>query len=256
MLYRHNKTLLLRSEARITMTSKVNTKFSIKSLSQATRNSMFAKPTLAPTGKPFLRKLFKPSSDCCSTKSVSTVATEQEEYHVRFSGKVYVRNILSCNDYTPEEVKACWYTHDETQIIHKYCKKEIRKMNEEEGRSNKFKDTNYCSRGLEGHTTVATTTKMRLRFLAVNAVLDVQMIQWEEGIFDECAIAEIYCRATKSCQKRANIVGLADYRETEAYAEPSRSLLVPPTTKLVLSKICRTPLLLSSYEYILNLLKI
>jgi hypothetical protein len=107
-------------------------------------------------------------------------------------------------------------------------------MNEEEGRSNKCKDTNSCSRGLEGHTTVATATKIRKRWLAVNAVLDVQMIQWEDGIFDECAIAEIYCRATKSCQKRANIVGLADYRETEVYAEPSR-LLMPPT-KLVLSK--------------------
>jgi hypothetical protein len=158
---------------------------------------------------------------------MSTAATEQEKFHVRFSETVLARNTVSCKDYTPEEVKACWYTHDESQIIRKYCRQEIRKMNEE--------DTNYCSRGLEGHTTVGGATKMRNRWLAANAVLDTQMIQWEEGIFDECAIAEIYCRATNSCQKKANIVGLADYRETEAYTESSR-LLVPPSTKLVLSK--------------------
>ena len=80
-----------------------------------------------------------------------------------------------------------------------------------------LKDKKYSSRGLEGHTTVGAAAKKGERRLAINAVLDEQMIQWEEGIFNEDAIAEIYCEASSRCQVRANIVGLKDHRETETY---------------------------------------
>ena len=85
----------------------------------------------------------------------------------------------------------------------------------EEG--SKLKDKKYCSRGLEGHTSIGAVLKKEKRSLAINAVLDEQMIQWEEGIFNEDAIAEIYCEASSRCQVRANIVGLKDHRETETY---------------------------------------
>jgi hypothetical protein len=191
------------------MTSKVNNSVSIKSLSQATRNNRLSKLTSV-VGQP-LRKLFKNSSDC-STKSQSTAATEQEheENHVRFSEKIGLRNTISCKDYTPEEVEACWYTSDDNQRIHRQCSKEIRKLNE----GSTLKDKKYCSRGLEGHTTIGAATKKQNRWLSINAVLDEQMIQWEEDIFDEYVIAEIYCITSASCQVRAKIVGLSDHRET------------------------------------------
>jgi hypothetical protein len=192
------------------MTSKVNNNFSIKSLSEATRNNRFSKLTSA-VGQP-LRKLFKTSSDC-STKSVSTAATEQEEFRVSFSEEIHVRSTISCKDYTTEEIQACWYTGEENQRIHRHCNKEIRKMDE----GSELKDKKYCSRGLEGHTTIGTATKEENRWLAINAVLDEQMVQWEEGTFDENAIAEIYYIASSSCQVRASIVGLQDHRETKAY---------------------------------------
>ena len=207
------QTILLRTQQKrsITMTSKVNnTSLSIKSLSQATRNNRLSKLTSA-AGQP-LRNLFKTCSDC-SIKSVSTAATEQEEFRVRFSGRIHVRNTLSCKDYTTEEIQACWYTAEENQRIHRRCSKEIRKMDE----GSELKDKKYSSRGLEGHTTVGAAAKKGERRLAINAVLDEQMIQWEEGIFNEDAIAEIYCKASSRCQVRANIVGLKDHRETETY---------------------------------------
>ena len=95
---------------------------------------------------------------------------------------------------------------------------------------NELKDKKYSSRGLEGHTTVGAAAKKRIRSLATDAVLDEQMIQWEEGIFDEDAIAEIYYRASSRCQVSASIVGLKDYRETEASGEShsrSRSRVAP-----------------------------
>jgi hypothetical protein len=198
------------------MTSKVNNSVSIKSLSQATRNNRLSKLTSV-VGQP-LRKLFKASSDR-STKSESTAATEQEELHVRFSENIRVRTTIHCNDYTPEELKACWYTGDDNQRIHRQCSKEIRKLNE----GSTLKDKKYCSRGLEGYTTVGAATKKRNRRSAVNAVLDEQMIQWEEDIFDEYVIAEIYCITSASCQVRANMVGLRDHRETGVKSRSRRT---------------------------------
>ena len=181
------------------MTSKVNNSFSIKLLSQATRNSIFSKLRSA-VGQP-LRKLFKTtSSDCCSTKSVSTAATEQE-FRVSFSEKIHVRSTLSCRDYTTEEIQACWYTAEQNQrrrIHGRHWSKEVRKMNE----GSELKDKKYCSR----YTTVGAATK--------------QENSWFLAIFDEeDAIAEIYCSraSSSSCQGRADIVGRGDHRETEAY---------------------------------------
>jgi hypothetical protein len=138
---------------------------------------------------------------------------------------VRVRGTLSYKDYTPEEVQACWYSDEETQRIRAHFRNEIRKMKEEE--SKPYKDIQYCSsRGLEGHTTVRAATKRRNRLLATNAVLDEQLIQWEQGIFDEHTIAEIYLQASYSCQMWANIVGQRDHRETAGEAAYNSSSLV------------------------------
>jgi hypothetical protein len=195
------------------MTSKVYNRFSIKSLSQATRNNISSMFTSA-AGRP-LRKPFKASSDC-STKSESTASTKQE-FGVRFSENIHVHKIISHKDYTPEEFQACWYTTEDNQKIRRHCSKEIRKMDEE---GSKLKDKKYCSRGLEGHTTVGAVAKMRNIALATNAVLDEQMTQWEEGVYDEDTIAEIYRRTSSSCQLWAQLVGRRDSQLTGTYVEP------------------------------------
>jgi hypothetical protein len=201
------------------MTSKVSkNKLSIKSISQGTRNTSLSKLTSV-AGQP-LRKLVKTIPDCgSSVKSDSTAATEQE-FRIRFSEDIDLRHTLSCRDYTTEEIQACWYTAEENQRIHRNCCKVIRKMMDE---GSELKDKKkYCSRGLEQHTNVGAAIKMENRLLALNAVLEEQMNQWEEAIFDEDAIAKIYYRASSSCQMRANNVGLRDHRATEAFVK-SRS---------------------------------
>jgi hypothetical protein len=210
------------------MSSKVYAStFSIKSLSRATRkNRLLAKLiSSAAGGHQPVRKLFKASSDC-SIKSQSTTATKQE-VGVRFSENIdVIRKTLSRNDYTAEEIQACWYTREERQRIHIQCNKEIRKMNE----GSKLKDKKYCSRGLEGCTTIGAATKRRNRLLAIDAVLDEQMIQWEEFVFDEDTIAALYWKASSSCQLWANLVGQRDSGVTEAYVEscPRRGNGVAP----------------------------
>ena len=166
-------------------------------------------------------KLFKTtSSEDCSIKSVSTAATEQDEFRVRFSEKIVVRKIISRKNYTAEEIQACWFTAEELQRIHRHCGKEIRRLNE----GMKLKDKKYCSRGLEGYTIVGAATKKKIRLLAINAVLDEQMIQWDAGVFDEDSIAEIYCnKASSRCQLDATNVGFRHHRETAESSANSRS---------------------------------
>ena len=82
-----------------------------------------------------------------------------------------------------------------------------------------LKDKKYCARGLERHTTAGAATKEKNRRFVINAVLDEQMIQWENGIFDEDAIAELYSSASFASQMKAYVVGLRDHRATESYAE-------------------------------------
>jgi hypothetical protein len=195
------------------MTSKVNNSLSIKSVSHGARNNKLSK-LISAAGQP-LRKHVESISDCaCSVKSESTSATEHE-FGLRFSEDIHVRNTLSCGDYAPEEIQACWYTAEENRRIQRHCRKEIRKKDE----GSKLKDKKHCSRGLERCTTVGAAAKKENRLLVINAVLDEQMNQWEDAIFDENAIAEICCRASSSCQMMANSVGLRDHRENEAHAK-------------------------------------
>jgi hypothetical protein len=202
--------------------------FSIKLLSQAIRNNSLASKLTTAAGQPFLKNIFKTSSGGSSTTyesiagtgtssggssatSESTAGTGQA-FRVRFSEVTHVRNTLSLKDYTPEEIQSCWYTQEGNQRIRRHCTKDIRKMNE----GIKLKDKKHCSRGLECHTTIGDAIKLRNRSLAINAVLDEQMIQWDKGILDEDSIAAIYGMASSSCQMWANIIGRRDHEMTKA----------------------------------------
>lgn len=157
-----------------------------------------------------MRKLFKSYSET-SVTSIATTETTQAVKFVRFSEKNHVRSTLSRASYTIEESKASWLSHEDGQQITKQCHKEIKKLDNGE----KFKDKKYCARGLEGQTMIGSVSKEHTRALAINAVLDEQSTQWEEGVFDEDTIAEVYYRASSSCQLSASLVGRRDQRAAE-----------------------------------------
>jgi hypothetical protein len=165
-----------------------------------------------------LRKLFKTSSDDSSAKSSSATDATTVEKCVRFE-KMYrrFRKTLSIEEYTPDELRATWYTCEDVQRMSRQFQKEIRKMN----KGDKLNDKKYCSRGLEGHTKAGSALKKRERNLSINAVLKQQLAQWDKGIFDkildEDTIAAIYIRASSSCQIWANFIGQRDQKAIEGY---------------------------------------
>jgi hypothetical protein len=154
-----------------------------------------------------MRKLFKTRSDCTSNSS-ATGATTDDDKCVRFKTECMFRKTLSIHDYTPDEIRATWYATEDYQKIERQCQKEIRKIN----KGGELRDKKYCSRGLEGQTDAGFASKMRNRMSSWNAVLDEQLLQWDQGVFDEDTIAEIYIRASSSCQMWANFVGQQDQK--------------------------------------------
>jgi hypothetical protein len=185
----------------------------IKSLSQSRRNSPFVK--LSSAARQSMRKLFKSSSE----RSVMSTATETTQVvkRVRFSEKNRIYETLSRMNYTIEECNASWLSREDSRKIRRQCKKEIKKISD----GNQFKDKKLCARGLEGHTWIGSISTEQNRTLAVNAVLGEQSTQWEEGIFDEDTIAEVYYRASSSCQLWASLIGRHDHLAAKEIHESS-----------------------------------
>jgi hypothetical protein len=159
----------------------------------------------------------------CSAESDATGATaltEQSDFSeidltVRFAPTTDVCPSLARKDYTPQEMRACWYQGEEYRKITKECCKQIKKMQNGEV----LKDKKYCSRGLESHTRLAAISKTLNRQTAINAVLDEQEDQWQMGVGLDEDIAQRYQQTTSSCQLWASTVGLRDQRVAEEYMD-------------------------------------
>ncbi|CAJ1953017.1 unnamed protein product [Cylindrotheca closterium] len=135
---------------------------------------------------------------------------------VKFNPNVTGVGTISIYDYTTSEIAATWYDEEEMDSITRRCVRIIKRME-----TNDLKEGNakYCTRGLEGHTMIASSNKRRNRSSAVSAVLDEQARQWDESKeqTDAQAIADVYARTTSSCQMWAQVMGNRDQVAAAAF---------------------------------------
>jgi hypothetical protein len=68
----------------------------------------------------------------------------------------------------------------------------------------------YCCRGIENMTGPRMDLKQQTRLDAINAVLDLQDAQWEQGYEDQERIAEHYQRVSLQCQTEAICIAEQD----------------------------------------------
>lgn len=135
---------------------------------------------------------------------------------VTFNPTVTGVETISIYDYTPSEIAASWYNDEEMENITRRCVGILRKMDN----STAFKGgLKYCTRGLEGHTTLGSINKKKNRATALAAVLDAQAIRQrkknEVTIVDSQDIADVYRKTTSSCQMWANVIGNRDQSVAE-----------------------------------------
>lgn len=118
-----------------------------------------------------------------------------------------MRLVRSHHDYTPNEIKDCFYQDYEMNEITNQCFEDIQ-MHLFGGEQDDYNPGQpYCHRGLEKFEPFGSSEKRRLRAEASKKVFDAQ----DEGC-DEMTIAQEYASVTFRCQRWANIMGLRDRR--------------------------------------------
>jgi hypothetical protein len=146
-------------------------------------------------------------SDCESLRGDD--ASETSTRSVRFERTVTVRFTRSHRDYTPRQIKDCWYQSYEHQEIKEQCVDDLETAFDREMAGDEIdeNDEKFCMRGLESYDEVAHKEKHRLRAEAANTVF----IAEDDGC-DDITIAEEYAEVVARSQTWANIVGLRDQR--------------------------------------------
>lgn len=154
------------------------------------------------------------------TSPKQSTRTGSSKRRVVINPTVETVDTLSIYDYTPSEIAAAWFDHEEMDKITHRCLQVLQRM--AVGKHTNKKGKKYVSRGLEGHSTLGSISKAKTRAAAFEAVLEEQERQRNEnpnsneGI-DVQAISDAYQKVTSSSQLWARAVGNQDRRAADAY---------------------------------------
>jgi hypothetical protein len=145
------------------------------------------------------------SEESTNSKKRSRHTTQQRT--VSFAPTKEMCPTFSVIDYTPEEVKACWYKEHEYDLIIQECLKVIKKM--QGGKP--INAHKYCVRGLDRFAPEAADLREVNKLNAYIAVLEEQNNQLRDGHCDPQEIARHYrAAASRRCQLEAQKVGERD----------------------------------------------
>ena len=126
--------------------------------------------------------------------------------HVSFAPMVVIYDVESTDDYTPDEIKASWFTIDDMRNMKIKARSQAKLLNS--GRI--AKDD---IRGIEHKTRDGLMKKRLHRMGAYSAVFCEIEFQREEEIVDEGAIADAYRPYSEPCAVAAQLAGELDALE-------------------------------------------
>ena len=148
---------------------------------------------------------------------------EKRKRRIRFHGRVQFKTIPHLSNYSDDEIEASWYRKedftrmsDDVGEIANLVAKGVDTRNGEE----------LSIRGLE-HLVEEDVADYRAEKMieSIDAVLDEQDEQRDEGVFNPDAIAQLYTEIVSPLLREAHLVGLRDEQEATAAAEQ-----IPDTT--------------------------
>lgn len=130
---------------------------------------------------------------------------------VSFSPAVRVVPTRHWNDYTAEELRACWYQGAEYKQFRHEIKKTVVLI------KNHIAINEYESsaRGIECFTQEGARQKRLNKLKGWHAVFDEQDQQYHAEIVDPVMLALAYRQSSQECQHAASHMGLCDEREVE-----------------------------------------
>lgn len=157
-----------------------------------------------------------------------TIGNVNERIKIRFNNRVQFKNIRHVSEFSEEEIKNGWYDKDD-----------FNRMSEEVSEIAKLIEKGIghalCIRGLE-HIVEEDLANYRAEKMinSIDAVLDEQEEQWDDGVEDSKLIAEIYAEYTKPLEKEAHLIGLKDAEE--GYKSFDMELVKPEEEKIKKAK--------------------
>lgn len=157
-------------------------------------------------------------------------ASFEEIRKVRFSEDLrQIHSSLHIRDYTFREKRETWYSLHELKSFKKDRRATTKRMNEGlecEGK--------YCTRGLEGSTTVAVKIRHQVIEDSIEAVLKEQTLQEESNSINPNRIARAYVVHSLPCQMTAYERGLC-YQEVSKDEQDDRvSIYIEETVSILM----------------------
>lgn len=145
-------------------------------------------------------------------------ALSSSSNRVSFNECIMVTRIIHINDYTAEEIRACWYNDKEFSAIKTQCISQMMRTTELLKQKNvvsiiEDQHESGDARGLEYFIESVAETRQKTSQMAIWAVLREQYLQREEGSFDPEFISEIYERQSSLARVQACITGVNDRLE-------------------------------------------
>jgi hypothetical protein len=140
-----------------------------------------------------------------------------EKKRVSFHNDVRVYPHIHINDLSRSEVANSWYNSEEISGIKSECQLTINLASK--GELHKW--SNLCFRGLEYRTPDGSQRRSANKFAAWDAVMDEQEIQYQNGVQDEDALAQLYIQASKHCQDAAHALAMEDFETVSRLEEPA-----------------------------------
>lgn len=145
------------------------------------------------------------------TGEISDSKTTLHGRRVSFFASVKVRICLHVNDYTQDEVHACWYNHEEREAMQENARVAAKLVL---GGKLRQDTKEFCRRGVEFATLAHKVRRQQLRQKAWFAVFDKQQAQYEIGKPNEPElIAQAYKEASLEASSHAIELALKDQRE-------------------------------------------
>ena len=149
-----------------------------------------------------------------------TKHSKRIQRRVAFAPTIRVRPIPHFTDLDESTHNAVWFTKAELQAIKQECVTTVQMML----RGDKInEDSGMCARGLEKKLPREAMKCRHDRRRAIQAVLEEQFMQWEQGSYDPEWIAEEYSEATSESKMMAYVKGIEDELKSKLSGKLLRS---------------------------------
>lgn len=143
--------------------------------------------------------------------------------HVSFKPTATVRNCLHINNYTDDEVDACWYNKTEAKVSRDDIRHTVNVLSKTPNKQDDDETSLvFCRRGAECKTLANTTRRQKLRMASWYAVLATQEATSTNRVSKDVLIAHAYKTISASAQQIAYDTGMKDQMEVVSTMMTSR----------------------------------